>query len=315
MSEDHTDPGELEGLASPPLMLTMSDDEPAAMCSRARDLDAALAAGIAPRSRANRRGLSSLRETVCNGPGAIASAEVQNLGDRGSRHDRQVTSSARAGYRRPCRMRGSGRTSRPAGSGGPSRPRRTGRPAGSGGPSRRALDLVRCHHQASGLTKPHNALVFRYLRPQDQKRYYRGFCTGFAAYYTSAIWTNAHCIDGAQEILVDWADLDVELFVVRAGTRFRRAGTYPILDRMWKHPDYDGTTRSEDVGLIDIDGTVPTVLNLLPRDMAESLVIGQPLGTLGFPGELGVTGGDAGGMAIPTFKDGDAQRASAHRWR
>ena len=140
--------------------------------------------------------------------------------------------------------------------------------------------------------------------PRIRSGIIEGSAPAFAAYYTSAIWTNAHCVDGAQEILVDWADLDVELFVVRAGTRLRRAGTYPILDRMWKHPDYDGTTRSEDVGLIDIDGTVPTVLNLLPRDMAESLVIGQPLGTLGFPGELGVTGGDAGGMAIPTFKDG-----------
>ena len=73
---------------------------------------------------------------------------------------------------------------------------------------------------------------------------------------------------------------------------------------MWKHPDYDGTSRSEDVGLLGIDGTVPTALNLLPRDLAESLTTGQPLGTLGFPGELSVTGGDAGGMVTPTFKDG-----------
>ena len=44
MSETHTDPGKLDGMAPPPLMLTMSGDEPAVMCWRVEDLDAALAA-------------------------------------------------------------------------------------------------------------------------------------------------------------------------------------------------------------------------------------------------------------------------------
>ena len=44
MSEDHTDPGELEGLIPPELLLTMSDGEPAIVCWRVEELDSALAA-------------------------------------------------------------------------------------------------------------------------------------------------------------------------------------------------------------------------------------------------------------------------------
>ena len=44
MSEDHTNLGEIEGLASPPPMFTMTDEEPAAMGLWVEELDAALAA-------------------------------------------------------------------------------------------------------------------------------------------------------------------------------------------------------------------------------------------------------------------------------
>ena len=45
-------------------------------------------------------------------------------------------------------------------------------------------------------------------------------------------------------------------------------------------------------------------MDLLPREMFGGLSVGQPIGTLGYPGELRATGGDARGHAIPTFKDG-----------
>lgn len=158
--------------------------------------------------------------------------------------------------------------------------------------------------QRSKIDEATYALVRSYRSPRDQKRKFGVICTGFAAYYTSRIWTNAHCVDAISETRSVFANLDLQLFAVQSGTRFRGDRTYPILDDMWKHPDYDDTTGSEDVGLIDIDGTVPTTLNLLPRDLVESLVVGQPLGTLGFPGELGATGGAAGNVITPTFKDG-----------
>lgn len=148
------------------------------------------------------------------------------------------------------------------------------------------------------------ALAFSYLYPREQQRYYRVFCTGFAAHYASMIWTNAHCVDGAQEILEDWADLDVSLFVRRASVRGGEAGGSYRIREMWKHPDYDGTTNSEDVGLVSIDGNVRHALNLLPRELADDLAVGQPLGSIGFPGELRGEGGSVDRKLIPTFKGG-----------
>ena len=77
MSETHTDPGKLDGMAPPPLMLTMSGDEPAVMCWRVEDLDAALAA-------AHDMGLPvALDEDVAEelgfGPERAGSAEEQHL--------------------------------------------------------------------------------------------------------------------------------------------------------------------------------------------------------------------------------------------
>ena len=42
----------------------------------------------------------------------------------------------------------------------------------------------------------------------------------------------------------------------------------------------------------------------MPRELANGLQIGQPVGTVGFPGELGLTKGEAERLATPTFKDG-----------
>ena len=78
-----------------------------------------------------------------------------------------------------------------------------------------------------------------------------------------------------------------------------------MLDTAWVHPDYDDTTRSEDVGLIAIDVTVPVGFEFVPREYTSAISVGQPVGTLGFPGELGSTGGAEGNRRVTaTFKDG-----------
>ena len=46
------------------------------------------------------------------------------------------------------------------------------------------------------------------------------------------------------------------------------------------------------------------VLSLIPREHVDGLRIGQPVATLGFPGELRFTGGDADNTVNATFKDG-----------
>ena len=172
-------------------------------------------------------------------------------------------------------------------------------PAGPAGEPLNWADVLEEHR----VNEATYVLLYTYTH-RDGKRYYDMFCTGFAAYYTSVVWTNAHCVDAALERARELRGADPHFFIVRAETPIGGDQTYAIdLDQYWKHPDYDNTTRSEDVGLLDIDGVLPTLLNLLPRRFTDNLSVGQPIGTLGFPGELNATGG-AGRMTTPTFKNG-----------
>ena len=148
------------------------------------------------------------------------------------------------------------------------------------------------------------AIGLIYTSPRDGDRYYVSFCTGWAAYYTGAIWTNAHCVEGLEELLDAFSQADPLPLVVQSGTRLGGSESYEILSQRWVHPDYDGTPGSEDIGLLEIDGQVPVGMDLLPREMFDELSVGQPIGTLGYPGETGTSGGDANAHAIPTFKDG-----------
>lgn len=145
-------------------------------------------------------------------------------------------------------------------------------------------------------------LGFKY--DPDDLQNFTPFCTGFAANYASMLWTNAHCIDAMEDIAVELEDLAPTFLAARAATSvFNEATSYELLET-WTHPDYDGSTRSEDVGLVAVDGTLPVTLRLLPRELIDLITIGQPVGTLGFPGELGPTGGNSNATATPTFKDG-----------
>ena len=148
------------------------------------------------------------------------------------------------------------------------------------------------------------AIGFRFVSSRDGLTYYLSIGTGFAAYYSSGLWTNAHVVQGLQEVLAEVAILNPEPVAVRSGTGLGGDGTYVIVGDGWIHPEYDGTSKSEDIGLLDIEGNVPVALSLLPRERVDNLTIGQPVGTLGFPGELGISNGDADSRAVATFKDG-----------
>ena len=146
------------------------------------------------------------------------------------------------------------------------------------------------------------SIGFWYTSSRDNNRYFAAFCTGFAAHYDSAVFTNAHCVEAGRGYLERFAQSDPQLSVLRAGTL--ESDHVPVEGEGVLHPDYDGTTGSEDVGIFRIDGTVPHKLKLLPQDMVPFVTVGQPIGTLGFPGELGPIFGDARRIAVPTFKDG-----------
>ena len=148
--------------------------------------------------------------------------------------------------------------------------------------------------------------VIGYRYSDDTTTWYGMVGTGFAAYYSNAIWTNAHVVEGLRDRLTELSFRDPEPVAVRAGTRLGRSGTYQITGNGWTHPEYvsDDQVYSEDIGLFEIAGTVPVDLSLLPQEYIDDLQIGQPVGTLGFPGELSITGDNADFRATPTFKDG-----------
>lgn len=155
-------------------------------------------------------------------------------------------------------------------------------------------------------------LGYTYTRPSDGQRYFYSHCSAFAAYYTGAIWTNAHCVHGLLEIarqLERVSGADPVFYTVRAGellgSRISTGYYRLLLDEVWVHPDYDNTTRSEDIGVIGIDGRFPMGFEFVPREYTEAISVGQPVATLGFPGELRGTGGAEGNRRVTAmFKDG-----------
>ena len=114
--------------------------------------------------------------------------------------------------------------------------------------------------------------------------------TGFRSHYTNAIWTNGHVVEGMRE---DSRYPGVSIAVVEPG-----GDNYHIadMDKAVSHPEYDGTTGSPDVGVFFLDDELPGNTALLPREHVDYLRIGQPIATIGYPGEIVDW--------IPTFKDG-----------
>lgn len=129
--------------------------------------------------------------------------------------------------------------------------------------------------------------------------------TGFAAYFKDALWTNAHVVEGLAEGLMADAHLKPIAVAVRSGTTRGGSGTYRLAPSVTVHPDYEtGNIWSPDVALVDIDGELPVILDLLPREHVTELQVGQPIATMGFPGELDDKWDEYKSTPIATFKDG-----------
>lgn len=133
------------------------------------------------------------------------------------------------------------------------------------------------------------------------------FGTAFAAYYNDKMWTNAHVAARVMEIAQEESGV-TRPFVARAGERFVDEGPGPGFiewDGVIVHDDYDPERfpfDSPDVALLKLKDEVPGPLpELLPREFIDDLRVGQPLGTLGFPGSLSQETFD---LVLPTFKDG-----------
>ena len=130
--------------------------------------------------------------------------------------------------------------------------------------------------------------------------------TAFAAYYTDKMWTNAHVAEGLRTLTDNYEGV-ITPFVARAG-EFIQEGPGPGTIH-WNgaiiHSDYDPDQfpfDSPDVALLLLEEEAPGPLpTLLPREFGDDLRVGQPLGTLGFPGSLAT---ETFELVLPTFKDG-----------
>ena len=133
--------------------------------------------------------------------------------------------------------------------------------------------------------------------------------TAFAAHYDNMLWTNAHIVEEAL-IGLDrhphaamHGGIEGRFFAANTGTRIGDEGTY-YWEESIIHDRYTGRNESPDLALIVLgdDVTLPGPQpRLLPREHAGSLRIGQPLGTLGFPGALMLLNIE---FVIATFREG-----------
>lgn len=124
--------------------------------------------------------------------------------------------------------------------------------------------------------------------------------SGFVAHFWNAVWTNAHVVQAVIGTTSFIEALAPRPFAVKSGTEIGGADTY-WLENFWVHPDYDGTAGSPDVALLLIDANLTDLPFFLPRDQAQGLRVGQPVGTIGFPEE---ESGESVAVPIATFKDG-----------
>ena len=130
------------------------------------------------------------------------------------------------------------------------------------------------------------------------RRYNYVVGSAFAAFYSHGVWTNAHVARSIRNVEVpSWT---VTPFVAKSGTLIGGADTHTQRDHII-HPYYDGTTASPDIAFIVIDEAVPKLAELLPRRFVTELQVGQPIATIGFPGE---TTSRHTRYVVSTFKDG-----------
>jgi len=124
--------------------------------------------------------------------------------------------------------------------------------------------------------------------------------SGFRAHFTDVIWTNAHVTSGIAEVLASLPpSIRWRVFATKSGTRIGGVDThFPTL--YFEHPEYDGTTNSPDIALLFVSEISP-VPEFLPRQYSTAMRVGQPIASIGFPGEIAST---YAAVPIASFKDG-----------
>ena len=108
-----------------------------------------------------------------------------------------------------------------------------------------------------------------------------GVGTGFVAYWADGIWTNAHVAEALIENEETYEN--TYSFVTQNGEEIGGADTYKV-EEIVLYPNYAGLD-SPDVAFLFLESSVShQITQLLPEEMIYDLRVGQPLGTIGFPG-------------------------------
>ena len=154
-----------------------------------------------------------------------------------------------------------------------------------------------------------NVFAIGYILDLDETTYFYNVGSGFAAGFSNVLWTNAHVVEAMENRRALFSD-DTTFY-----QRAYRTGGFDTATRLSLenvrtiiHPQYNGDIDSEDVAVYifsDEPFKNEPLPSLLPMRFVDELAVGQPVGTLGFPGELGVFTGEWWDKnVVPAFKDG-----------
>ena len=125
---------------------------------------------------------------------------------------------------------------------------------------------------------------------------YGPFCSATLVDATWAL-TAAHCVEA---ILLDYAGYDAYLVT---GSDLLTSGVdlYARIDNAIAHPDYDNTTYTDDIGLLELAGAgLPSVVPIpLNGDTVDGTWIGEELRFVGY----GITSDDADDMGTKRYAD------------
>ena len=102
----------------------------------------------------------------------------------------------------------------------------------------------------------------------------QGFCTGFAI-SENVLATNAHCVTTAKRAYTD------VILLMNGAPKNQRT-----IERMVSHPGYRDGRISPDVGLLQVNGTLPHVVQIAPQAELAQIAPGVSMFLYGFPGRL-----------------------------
>lgn len=124
--------------------------------------------------------------------------------------------------------------------------------------------------------------------------------TGFSAYYSDVIWTNAHLAIALSYYMDQLGYLSPKALAIRSNSIVGGKFTYELI-KYDIHSQYDGTTSSPDIAVLIAEREFSHFLEFLPLKFTTNLKVGQPISTSGFPGEIESLNTTT---PIATFKDG-----------